>query len=186
MTGPAPQPEVAAVDILHLLDQLEEEVASARKMPMGGGVLVDRKRLLDLIDQLRVAIPANIRQARDIMQRREQTLAEADAEARRMIAGARQEVQRLVSDDAIVKEARAEAARIQREAQVHAQTLIRDATTQAEQESAQAREFAGQQMADADQYALTVLTRLDKQISAFLGSVRQGIDSLQPDSRPDR
>src|SRR5579884_4490227 len=91
--------EGAAVDILHLLDQLEEEVASARKMPMGGGVLVDRKRLLDLIDQLRVAIPANIRQARDIMERREQMLAEADNEAKGIIARAQQEAQRRLNEE---------------------------------------------------------------------------------------
>ena len=171
--------EGAAVDILHLLDQLEEEVASARKMPMGGGVLVDRKRLLDLIDQLRVAIPANIRQARDIMERREHTLTEADAEARRIIAAAKQESQRLVSEDEIVRQARAEASRIQREAQAHAQTTLREAAEQAEREASQARETARQQVAEADQYALAVLTRLDRQISTFLASVRQGIDSLQ-------
>jgi cell division septum initiation protein DivIVA len=154
-------------------------VASARTMPLGGGVLVDRKRLLDLLAQLRVAIPANIRQARDIMERREHTLAEADAEARRMVGSARQEAQRLVGESEIVREARAEAARIQREAQTHAQTVLRDAAAQAEQETAQARESARLQLADADQYALQVLTRLDKQISAFLGTVRQGIESLE-------
>src|SRR5579884_3026551 len=119
--------EGAAVDILHLLDQLEEEVAQARKMPMGGGVLVDRKRLLDLIDQLRVSIPANIRQAREMMERREQTLAQADAEAKAIVAAAQQEANRRLNGEAITQEARSEAGRLQREAQAQAQNILHEA-----------------------------------------------------------
>jgi len=170
---------VAAVDILHLLDQLEEEVATARKVPMGGGVLVDRKRLLELIDQLRVAIPANIRQAREVMQRQEQTLADADAEARNIIASAQQELQRRLSDSSIAREAQAESDRLRREAQAHADGIVREAQIRADQDLAQAKDLAKQQIVDADQYALAVLTRLDRQMSAFLGSVRQGIDAMQ-------
>jgi vacuolar-type H+-ATPase subunit H len=170
-----------AVDILHLLDQLEEEVANARKMPMGGGVLVDRKRLLDLVDQLRVAIPANIRQAGDVMAQREKMLSEAEAEARRIVADAQHEVQRRLEGEALVREARAEAGRIQREAQAHAQSLVREAHDQAEQVTTQARQQAQVQIADADQYALEILTRLDRQIGAFLGNVRQSLETLQAD-----
>src|SRR5207248_5991131 len=140
----------------------EEEVATARKMPMGGGVLVDRKRLLDLIDQLRVSIPANIRQARDVMQRREQTLAEADTEAKSIIASAHNEANRRLGEDAMVREARGEAARLQREAQALAQGILQEARQKADQELGQARDQSRQQMTEADQYALAVLTRLDR------------------------
>jgi len=168
------------------LDQLEEEVASARKLPMGGGVLVDRKRMLELVDQLRVAIPANIRQARDVMQSREKTLTDADNEARRIFDAAHQEAQRLVADDAITREARSLAERTQREAQVQAHSTLREAQQQAEQELAQAKQTARQQVEDADQYTLAVLTRMDKQISAFLGNVRQSIEALQGDGGNER
>jgi vacuolar-type H+-ATPase subunit H len=174
---------VAAVDILHLLDQLEEEVASARKVPMGGGVLVDRKRLLELIDQLRVAIPANIRQARDVMQRREQTLAEADAEARNIISSAQQELQRRLSESSLVREAQAEADKLQRESNARALATVREAQQRAEHELLQSREEARRQVAEADQYALAVLTRLDKQMSAFVSNVRQGIEALRTDGQ---
>jgi cell division septum initiation protein DivIVA len=148
-------------------------------MPMGGGVLVDRKRLLDLIDQLRVSIPANIRQARDVMQKREQTLAEADAEGKAIISTAQHEANRRLGEDALVREARAEAGRLQREAQALAQGVIQEAHQKADQELGQARDQARQQMTEADQYALAVLTRLDRQMTAFLNNVHQGIESLQ-------
>jgi hypothetical protein len=176
---PARHARGTAVDILQILDQLEEEVASARKLPVGGGVLVDRKRVLELIDQLRVAIPANIRQARDVMQRREATLAEADAEAKNIIVSAQQEAQRRLTEDALVREARAEGARLLREAQAQVEATMREAHDRATNDLSQARQSAQQQIAEADQYALAVLTRLDRQISAFVAHIRQSIDSLQ-------
>lgn len=148
-------------------------------MPMGSGVLVDRKRVLELVDQLRVAIPANIRQARDVMQRREQTLAEADAEAKHIITSAQQEAQRRLSEDTLLRDARAEAVRVQHEVQVQADAMLRDAHERASSDLTQARQSAQQQVSEADQYALAVLTRLDRQISAFVANIRQSIEALQ-------
>ena len=74
-------------------------------MPVGGGVLVDRRHILDLIDQLRVAIPANIRQARDVLQRRAQALAEAERESgqyRRVCAAGKD---RRLSETGVVRQA---------------------------------------------------------------------------------
>jgi F0F1-type ATP synthase membrane subunit b/b' len=81
-------------------------------MPVGGGVLVDRKHMLDLIDQLRVAIPANIRQARDVLQRRTQALAEAEQEAARIVDSAHREVDRRLTDTGVVRQAEERARQI--------------------------------------------------------------------------
>jgi vacuolar-type H+-ATPase subunit H len=158
----------SAVDILHLLDLLEEEIASARKMPVGGGVLVDRKHMLDLIDQLRVAIPANIRQARDILQRRSQALSEAEQEAARILESAQREADRRLAETGVV-----------RQAEERARQILADAEARATARLADTVEQARLQQEEADRYALAILTRLDTQISTFLNSVRQGIDSLK-------
>jgi flagellar biosynthesis/type III secretory pathway protein FliH len=156
-----------------LLDLLEEEVASARKMPVGGGVLVDRKHMLDLIDQLRVAIPANIRQASQLLQRRTEALADAEREAARIVESAQREADRRLSETAIV-----------RQAEERARQIIAEAEARAAQRIADAAEQARLQQEEADRYALAILTRLDTLISNFLGSVRQGIESLR-DSRDE-
>jgi cell division septum initiation protein DivIVA len=178
----------SAVDILHLLDLLEEEVAGARKMPVGGGVLVDRKHMLDLIDQLRVAIPANIRQARDVLQRREQALADAEQEAKRIIDSAQREVERRCSETAIVRQSEEYAHQIAQTSDERAKQLLREAEARAVARVAEAAEQARVQQDEADRYALAILTRLDTQISTFLTSIRQGIQSLQDthEAPPDR
>jgi cell division septum initiation protein DivIVA len=155
------------------LDLLEEEVASARKMPVGGGVLVDRRHILDLIDQLRVAIPANIRQARDVLQRRAQALAEAEQEAASIVESAQREVDRRLSETGVV-----------RQAEERARQIVSDADAKAAAKIGEASANLRQQQEDADRYALAILTRLDTQISTFLASIREGIDSLKDAGSP--
>ncbi len=140
-------------------------------MPVGGGVLVDRKHMLDLIDQLRVAIPTSIRQAREVLQRRTDAVADSEREAARIVESAQREAERHLSETGVV-----------RQAEERARQIIAEADARAAQRMAEAAEEARLQQEEADRYALAILTRLDTQISTFLGSVRQGIESLK-DSR---
>src|SRR5215208_4988032 len=97
--------EGSAVDILELLDQLDEALAAGRKMPFGGGLTVDRKRFADLIDELRLAIPANVRQARGIIERGEQAITEAQAEAQRIVAAAERDAAERVGGSEVLRRA---------------------------------------------------------------------------------
>jgi len=148
-------------------------------MPVGGGVLVDRKHMLDLIDQLRIAIPANIRQAREVLQRRDQALAEAEREAARIVESAQRELDRRLGDTAVVRQAEERARQFSQAAEEQARQTLRDAEAQAASRLAAASDQARLQQEDADRYALALLNRLDTQMTAFLNSVRQGIQSLQ-------
>jgi len=55
------------LDVLHLIDRLEELVAEARRMPIGQGVVVDRRRILELVDQMRSSVPWEVKQAQEIV-----------------------------------------------------------------------------------------------------------------------
>ena len=57
------------MDILHHIDRLEEIVGEARKLPVGGGLVMPRQRLLDLIDRMRVSVPKEVYDARDVMEK---------------------------------------------------------------------------------------------------------------------
>jgi hypothetical protein len=163
------------VDILELLDQLDEELAAGRKMPIGAGVVVDRKRFSDLINELRLAIPANVRQARGIIERGEQTLEEARAEAARIVAAAEQDAAQRVANSEILRRAQEEAHRIEFTAQETAARVSRLAEEQAQRLVAEAESVARQQREDADAYAVALLTQLQKTLGSFLGNVRESL-----------
>ena len=60
------------MDLLHLIDRLEEQIGEARRLPIGTGSVIDRRRLLDLVDQLRAAVPQQVREAHGVLEKRDQ------------------------------------------------------------------------------------------------------------------
>ncbi len=159
---------MAEIDVLHLIDRLEEMVGEARRLPVGGSVVLARQRLLDLVDRLRVALPAEVYQAHEIIQRRDELLAEAQAEAARILARAHEELERRLAETEVV-----------RAAQERAEALLRDAEAQARARLDEAETASRQQMQEADAYALKALQRLEESLDGLLQQVRRGIQALE-------
>jgi vacuolar-type H+-ATPase subunit H len=168
-----------SIDILYLIDRLEELVARGFHVPMGSGVVVHRQRLLDLIDRMRVAMPADIREAREVLQKQEEVLAQAQEEAGRIIARAQAELEERLKDEAVVKAAEERAQQMVREGEERAQALVRDGETQARERLDEAEKSAQQQMEEADLYSLQTMRRLETQLNNFLNTVRKGIETME-------
>jgi len=145
------------MDILHLIDRLEEILDEARALPFTRSVIVDEEKVLDLIDQMRVAIPEEVKKSQTLLAQRDRLLAQAQEEANRTLAIAREKSELLVSRDAIVQAAQA----------------------RAEQIVAQARLDIESTRQDADLYVVDTLTRLEIELERALTQVRNGIQTLQ-------
>ncbi len=147
------------MDILHLVDRLEELLNQSRPLWFTRSVIVEEDRFLDIIDQMRVAIPEEVKKAQQIQAQRDRILAQAQEEANRTIAIAREKSDQLVERDAIVQTAQA----------------------RAEQIHAQARSEAEKTRIEADQYVVDTLTRLEVELDRYLNQVRNGIRTLKQD-----
>jgi flagellar biosynthesis/type III secretory pathway protein FliH len=167
------------VDILHHIDRLEELVGEARKLPMGGGVVISRQRLLDLIDQMRVAVPKEVYDARELVENREEVLASAAAEAAGIVAEARDEVERRLKETEVVKAAEEKSREILAGAQERIQELSREAEAQAAARLDDAQKAAAEEMREADVYALQTLKKLADQLAEFSSTVQRGIETLE-------
>lgn len=167
------------MEILDLIDTLEELVIQARRLPVGGNLVVDRKRMLDVIDQMRLSVPTDLRQAQQVLEMRDQILADAHSESQKRLERADQERARRVDESAIVREAQERSQAMIMDAEARARETIADADTTAAAHLSEAAEAASKQLDDADQYALEVLRRLENQLQAFLESIRMSIGSLQ-------
>ena len=171
------------IDLLHLIDRLEEQIGEARRLPIGTGSVVDRRRLLDLVDQLRAAVPAEVREARELLNRKEEVLGQADEEVALRLSRADEEVARRIGESEIVKAAEARAEQIIAEARSEAERLLEEGKRRAESKSVEGERLASEQMDEADRYAMEMLRKLEQQLDAFIGSVRSGIDTL--DRKPE-
>lgn len=168
------------MDLLHLVDRLEELVASAQKMPIGNRAILDRRRLLDVVDQMRIAVPQEVREARDIVAHRDSIRREAEEEGRILLAQAEERAARLVEQHEIAQAARHRAEEIANEAEVRLEERIAEANADIQRRIEESRQIAREQMRAADDYARELLIRLQRQLEAFSGSVRNGIDQLEP------
>jgi len=145
------------MDILQLIDRLEEIFNESRAIPLTHSVIVDEDRMLDIIDQMRITVPEEVKKAQQILTQRDRILAQAQEEAERTLNLARERAEQMVQQSTIVVEAQKEAERILNQAQQEAEHIRRE----------------------ADAYALQSLQRLEEELERLLRQVRNGIATLQ-------
>ena len=172
------------MDLLHLVDRLEELVAEAQKMPIGNRVIIDRRRLLDLVDQMRVSVPQEVREAQELVENRDRIRLETEEESRLTIARAEEEVARRVDEHELTEAARERALLIAGEAEARLEDRARQAHEDIQRRIEESRHLAKQQMQAADEYARELLTRLERQLQAFVGSVSTGLEPWMLASSP--
>jgi hypothetical protein len=145
------------MDILQLIDRLEELFNQSKTIPLTRNVMVDEDRMLDIIDQMRIAIPEEVKKAQQLLGQRDRVLAQAQEEANRTIEIARQKAEQLVAKDMIVV----------------------DAQRRADQILAQARAEADNVRGGADDYAIDSLRQLEAELERNLNQVRNGIHMVE-------
>jgi cell division septum initiation protein DivIVA len=104
------------VDAQQRLDALAELVENARAMPMSASCVVNRAEVLDLIEEIRVALPVELAEAGALMARHDGLVAEGRAEADQIIDAAYAEQGRLVGESEVHRQAVIEAERMVLEA----------------------------------------------------------------------
>ena len=144
------------MDIIFLLERLESQIATGTGLPATRKVLVDRDAVLDLIDQLRVAIPEEVQAAKRINAEGERILEKAHEESGRIVSRAQEQAAFLISERGLTEAAEDEGRRIVVEAGV----------------------AAGEVRDGADTYATQVLLALETEAVKALAGIRKGIEVL--------
>ena len=105
------------------LQHLRELIETARTMPMSASVLVNRDEAMELLDQARRNLPAELRHARWLLKERQEYLEQAKREANELLESARVQAERMVERSDIVREARRSAQQIIADAEAEARRL---------------------------------------------------------------
>jgi hypothetical protein len=145
------------MDILHLVDRLEELFNESRTVPFTRNAVVDEDKMLDIIDQMRVTVPEEVKKAQQVVTQKDRIIAQAQEEAARIVSLAREKADQLVERE----------------------TIIKNATTRADQILAQARADAAATRRDADDYVIDGLQHLEDEMSRLLNQVRNGLRKLE-------
>lgn len=98
--------EVEPDDVLVLLDRLEELVGVGRRMPFSTRVMVEEEEFLGILDQIRAAVPREIRQAQRVVEERSNIIVGAQHEAAKILDMARSQAEYIISEQGVLNEAR--------------------------------------------------------------------------------
>lgn len=145
-----------------MVERLEDLFHRSARLPLTGYALVDRKAFRDLMDEMQTMIPEEVREAKRIVDDRDRMLNQAREEAERITTRAQQEAVHLLS----------------REGRVQA------AESMAGQIVAQARADGERLTAGANEYVISVLAELDRELNSIVATTRNGIAHLQGQLTP--
>ncbi len=151
------------MDILNLVDKLEELFSQGRSIPLTHNVVVDEDKMLDIIDQMRISIPDEIKRSQQVLAQRDRILAQAKEEHDRIIEIAKEKREQMISNSEISIEAKKRGDQIISQAYTESEVIKRE----------------------ADKYALDTLKRLEFEMDRTINQVRNGIRTLQRDQEAE-
>jgi hypothetical protein len=145
------------MDILELIDRLEDLFNESHSVPFTHSVIVDEDKMLDIIDQMRVSIPDEIKKSEQIINQKERYLAQAQEEASRITSLARERSTKAINQEDIVQEA----------------------AKQAEAIILQAKQERDRLKNDTDQYIINALQEFEEKLQLLSNQVQNGIATVK-------
>ena len=145
------------MNIMALLEVLDEELSTASSLPLTSRKLVDADTCKDILSDLRVHLPDDIKEAEAIVNERNRLIAEAESEAENILANADQDAADRVATHEITRQARQEAKTILTDAQRKARDIHYDAI----------------------QYADDILAELEHHVADMLAEIRKNRQELR-------
>ena len=111
------------IRVMELLEDLEDVVEGATKVPMMNKVMIEAEEVNNIIKDIRLSLPDDVQQAKWIRDERDRIMAEAKAEYERIIREARKQADYLVEESEITARATKLAQEIKQDAEMQARIL---------------------------------------------------------------
>jgi cell division septum initiation protein DivIVA len=134
-----------------LINRLEQAIATARSVPFSSNCMMDREEMMVLISMIRDNLPAELKQARWLLEQNRQLIAEARKEAENMIREAESRMADMIDEHEITLQARQQAAQ-----------TIEAANSSARQIRAGAIEYARKKLDDLEEQLTGMLVMIQK------------------------
>jgi cell division septum initiation protein DivIVA len=150
------------MDLLELTDRLSRLVHGAKKAPLRDQLRVNRQEIRDILDQMRAAIPDEIKEAQWIAQERQDILAQARREAEQILAETRERQTQLASRHDLIRQSEHAAEGILEAARAHAHEI----------------------RLGAQDYADEILNTVEFNLAKSIAAIQLGRDRLRRTNEP--
>ena len=128
---------------------------------------MDRTKAMELVDQLRLTVPKEIRAAEEVLSQRDHIINLAQTDARRTKSQAEDDYRERLDKHELLLQAEQRATSLLRDAEERARRMVEQSEAQSEANRS-----------EADAYALRSLRTLEQELNSVTSAVRRGIDVL--------
>ena len=160
------------MNVIKLLEFLYEELNNSSSVPLTGKRLVDVEKCLDIVSELRVSLPDDVRDAEVIVRDREQIIAEAHQQADQIIADAQQQFEQMVAQHAVTQEA-----------QHRANIIVNEAIARAQEEEDSCTAYLENALGSVEQHMRAVLSDVHQNLMEVTGQTDDLPQSGKPNGR---
>ncbi len=185
------------MSIYKLIDRLGLVVEESPSVPWSSLKLVNIEKFYDQLELVMSKLPQEIKEATSILNQKEEILSQAQAKAEKTLKEAQKQsdellentqykVDKMVKDSEILKKIEQEAEKIKRSILQEAEEIRLRALKESEEMRNKAYEESESTKIGADNYAESILTSLDQDLTNALSIIRNGQKHLTSKSSPNR
>lgn len=145
------------MEILNLLDEIEDILENATNVPLSHKIILDAEDLFEIIKEIRIKLPDEIKQATWIKEEKQRILAEAQKEANNITSESEQRIRELIDEHEISENAK-----------IQAEDII-----------AKAQHYAKEVRLGAESYADTILYDTQEHLKQLIGVLNDNREELR-------
>ena len=166
--------------IEQVIDELEEYIESCKpKFMSNSEIIVNKDEIDELIRELRLKTPDEIKQYQKVISNREAILNDARKKAEKLINEATIQTNELISEHEIMQQAYAQANEVVTMASKQAQDILDKATLEANEFRMQAAQYTEERLAELENIILSAIQSSSANFQSLLGSLNQYKDLIQ-------
>lgn len=170
--------------IEQLIDELEEYIESCKpKFMSNSEIIVNKEEIDELLRELRMCTPEEIKRYQKIISNKEAILNDARAKAQALIDEATVHTNELISEHEIMQQAYAQANGIVATAANQAREILDKATMEANELRTQASQYMESRLVELDSITSSAIQSTNADYERLLGSLGQYRDLIQSNLR---
>lgn len=163
--------------IEQLIEDIYEFVESCKMQPLSQTkVIVPKDELYDLLDELRLRTPDEIKRYQKIIANRDAIIADAEEKSATIQAEAKEKAKSLVNDNEIMQQAYYQANEMVSNASLQAEAMLRSANEDAEQIRAGALAYANEILSEVEHVLSNAYESTRTKSDALVSSLKSNLD----------
>ncbi len=171
---------MGASRIEQLIEDIYEFIESCRMQPLSSTkVIVPKDELYDLLDELRLRTPDEIKSYQKIIAKRDSIIANAEKKAEQILAGTRQRANDLLNEHEIMQQAYYEANEIIMQASQEAERIINKANEEANQIRTGLLVYSNDILNELEKIVANAYEAFVEKYNSFINELQNNLDIIR-------